>query len=49
MDIIQKYINLYLDKITIQNAMSVAIQIASCFWVEIVSMHSLLADAIIAV
>ena len=46
MKLIQKYINLYLHKITTQNAISVAIQIASCFWVEIVSMHSLLADAI---
>lgn len=46
MKIVQKYINLYWHKITTQNAISVAIQIASCFWVEIVSMHSLLADAV---
>ena len=45
MDIVQKYINLYLHKITTQNAMSVAIQIANCFWVEIVGVHNLLAEA----
>ena len=28
--IIQKYIDLYLHKITIQNAISIAIQIANC-------------------
>ena len=34
MKIVQKYINMYLHKITTQNAISVAIQIASCFWVK---------------
>ena len=46
MNIVQKYINVYLHKITTQNAMSVAIQIANGFWVEIISVHNLLADAI---
>lgn len=44
--IIQKYINLYLDKITTQNAISVAIKIASCFGVELRKVCNLLADAI---
>ena len=46
MRVVQKYINLYLHKLTIQNAISVAIQIASCFWVRIAYMHYLLVDAI---
>jgi hypothetical protein len=39
---VQKYINLYLHKITKQNAISVAIQIVNCFWVKMVSVHNLL-------
>ena len=46
MGIVQKYINLYWHKLTTQNAISVAIQIASCFWVEVVGVHNLLADAV---
>ena len=47
MEIVQKHINLYWHKITTQNAISVAIQIAICFLVEIVSVHNLLADAMV--
>ncbi len=46
MGLIQKYINQYWYKITIQNAIGIAIQIASCFWVKVVSVHNLLADAV---